>query len=371
MSPQVIVGPDGPTSSPIVLIGEAPAKEEIFEGRPFVGSAGHYLTKLLDLSGLIRPDLYITNLSKERAPNDKMERMKLEDLKYWEEELIREINDLPNPRILVPLGAYALRAVSGKSGITNLRGSVFPPRQEIKHDCLVIPTLHPSNLHYHYEVWPLIVADLGKVRRIKENDFNFEWPKYDFILRPSLEQVEGILKMLLDEKPPVVVIDIENPQNILSAIGLGWSHSDAVCIPLMWGNGDSYWTMEQEFHLWRLLSEYLPKLHLSGQNVLFDWRIMEEHGIILQAPVWDSMLMHHCLYSDLPHTLDVIVSIYTDLPFYKKDEDEKKGSTLVNGRERDHWTYNCMDCIGTVWSIDELIIELNDEVIPEIIKCKR
>ncbi|GAG81680.1 unnamed protein product, partial [marine sediment metagenome] len=150
----------GPLDAELVFIGEAPAKNELFEGKPFVGSAGRYLDKLFAIASIIRDEVRLENLSEVRAPGDKIERMPYDEIIYWEQDLIKRINALPNPKILIPMGAYALRALTDKKTITNFRGSPLKPKNAIKHDCIVIPTLHPSNMHYHYELWILIVADL-------------------------------------------------------------------------------------------------------------------------------------------------------------------------------------------------------------------
>lgn len=363
----IIVPPSGPVTAPIVFIGEAPAKTEVFEGKPFMGSAGDHLNNCLSLAGLDRSEIYITNISKRRVPEDKMEKLDLVTLARYEKELIEEINNLPNVKIIVPLGAYALKAVTTRSGITNFRGSVLHPHPAIKHDCLVVPTLHPSNLHYNYPLWILIVADLTRVRRIRDKDFQFEWPKQNFILAPSFEQTMSTLKMLQETKPRFAVVDVETPGNMLSCVGIAWSRSDAICIPFFYGNGQSYWKIENEMAIWRELDKTLKMINMAGQNILFDWRILGEHGFRVGfsypsgAFIRDSMLMHHCLYSEMKHGLDTIVSIYTDLPFFKKDEEEKKGSALIDGKETEHWTYNSMDCIGTYWAIEELEQELKDE----------
>ena len=60
----------------IMLIGEAPGKEEIKQGKPFVGRAGKWLDKILKKSKIDRKKLYITNLvkiklPKNRKPNEK------------------------------------------------------------------------------------------------------------------------------------------------------------------------------------------------------------------------------------------------------------------------------------------------------------
>ena len=359
----VEVAGEGPLDADIILIGEAPAKNEIYKGRPFVGEAGQKLDRFLALAGLPREAVRITNVCKVRAPKDKMDKIPQDELQLWESRLIDEINELPNPKVLVPLGNYACRAVAGlRTGITKLRGCPIRPIPAIKHDCVVVPTFHPASIlrHANYANWILIVADLTKAGRIID-EWPFKWPEWEFIIQPKLKEVFDVLKMLEDANHDFVVFDIENPNNLLSAIGFAWDRSHALCIPFYWGDGRQYWTFEQELELWNRLGEVMPKLNLAAQNALFDFRIMAEHDIWLKGPERDSMLMHHCLYSEMRHRLDVITSIYTDLPYYKTDEDEERGSALHPGRETEHWQYNCMDCIGTYWAIEELEAELKEE----------
>lgn len=355
------VPPAGPTDALIVLIGEAPASEELNKGKPFVGSAGRYLTNILKGSGLSRDSFYITNVSKERAPKDKMANMPFDRLKAWEQDLLEEINLLPNPKILVPMGNFALKAVAGRSGITNLRGSVLPPVDEIFHDCIVIPTFHPSAIHYNYSIWPLIAFDFVKIKRIAESGVPFQFPAYKFILQPTFEETMSTLDMLEGMGDTLMTIDVETPHMLLSCIGIAWSRTEAFCLPFFWGDGRNYWTEEEEFVIWRCLSEVLPKLNLGNQNVLFDWEIMANYGIALKMPTFDPMLMHACLYSELRHKLEIITSLYTDMEFYKRDEKEEKGSALKAGDEMNHWRYNTLDCIAALWSIEELAKELIEE----------
>ena len=118
------------------------------------------LDRFLGLAGLNREELYITNVSKVRAPRDKMDRMPYEELKMWEEDLIQEINDLPCPKVLIPMGNYALRALTNSSGITKQRGTPLHPKNTVKHDCVVIPTFHPISINYgeKYEKMDQIIA---------------------------------------------------------------------------------------------------------------------------------------------------------------------------------------------------------------------
>lgn len=352
---------EGSVDADIVLIGEAPANEEYRTGLPFQGSAGQHLDRLLKLAGLNRNDLRITNLSKERAPNNKMANMPFDRLRMWERDLVEELNLLPGPKILIPMGNYALQAVAGRNGIMNLRGSILHSVEEIVHDCVVLPTIHPSALHYNYTLWPLIVADFTKAKKIADQSETFKFPTYNFLIQPSFKQVMETFDMLLEMKDTLMSIDVETPHMLLSCIGIGWSRSDAFCLPFFWGNGSNYWPEEEELVIWRRLADILPKLNLANQNVLFDWEIMLNHRIRMSTPTYDPMLMHACLYSELPHKLDVITSIYTDMEFFKKDEKEEKGSALKAGREIEHWRYNCFDCVSALWCIEELKAELIEE----------
>lgn len=355
------ISPSGPTDAQIILIGEAPASEEYIKGECFVGSAGRYLDKLLANAGLHRGSLYITNVSKEQAPSNKIAKMPFDRLCLWKADLIDEINLLPNPKVLVPLGNYALETVTGRSGITNLRGSILHPTSRIKHDCIVIPTFHPSKLHYDYTVWPLIVADFMRIKKIVDSDCPFTFPTYNFILKPTFDQVMSTLQKLESMNDTLMTIDVETPHRLLSCFSIAWSRSDAICIPFFWGTGKDYWPKAEECAVWRRLSEVLPKLNLANQNVFFDWAIMLQHGIGLKTPRFDPMLMHSCLYSELPHKLETITSIYTDIEFFKKDDADEKGSVLKAGQEMAHWRYNCYDSVAALWSIEELLKELVEE----------
>ena len=57
---------DGPCDADVVLIGEAPGKDEVLQGRPFVGKAGSILDEILLKTGINRNRLYITNAIKYR-----------------------------------------------------------------------------------------------------------------------------------------------------------------------------------------------------------------------------------------------------------------------------------------------------------------
>ncbi len=62
---------DGKYSAKVMIIGEAPGREEDESGHPFVGSAGRYLDHVLEGTGLSRSDFFITNTVKCRPPKNR------------------------------------------------------------------------------------------------------------------------------------------------------------------------------------------------------------------------------------------------------------------------------------------------------------
>ena len=96
--------------SNIMLIGEAPGKNEDEQGKPFVGKAGKVLDNALRKAGLLNK-VYITNIVKCRPPNNRdPSDIEKDKCSYW---LMKQIK-LLKPKIIVCLGRHAY------SGIMNL-----------------------------------------------------------------------------------------------------------------------------------------------------------------------------------------------------------------------------------------------------------
>src|SRR5665213_805146 len=85
---QLVFG-DGNPEAELVFIGEAPGKNEDLQGKPFVGAAGKFLNEMLEMIGLTRHDVYITNIVKYRPPNnrDPLPDEKNAFIKYLESQL--------------------------------------------------------------------------------------------------------------------------------------------------------------------------------------------------------------------------------------------------------------------------------------------
>lgn len=120
-----LVFADGAPAARVMIVGEAPGREEDVEGRPFVGQAGQLLDRMLAAIGLWRhaPDpadaVYITNVLPWRPPSNRTPQAA--EIAMLLPFLERHIA-LQNPALVVLMGNIPCQALLGRSGITRLRG---------------------------------------------------------------------------------------------------------------------------------------------------------------------------------------------------------------------------------------------------------
>jgi uracil-DNA glycosylase len=143
---QAVFG-EGPSQTPVMLIGEQPGDKEDLAGRPFIGPAGHLLEECLEKAGLERQQVYVTNAVKhfkwvQSGARRLHQKPKSREIKACQPWLMREIEEV-NPEVLVCLGATAAQSLLGSSfKLTPNRGKfldVIPKRQ-------IMATFHPSAL---------------------------------------------------------------------------------------------------------------------------------------------------------------------------------------------------------------------------------
>ena len=134
-----LVFSDGVAGAPVMIVGEAPGRDEDIAGKPFVGRAGQLLDRMLAAIDLSRRDsVYITNVLPWRPPQNRDPRP--EEIAMLKPFLARHIA-LARPKVLVIVGNISCQALLGKRGITRLRGN-WSDAEGIP----ALPTFHPAYL---------------------------------------------------------------------------------------------------------------------------------------------------------------------------------------------------------------------------------
>ncbi|MFW6147235.1 MAG: uracil-DNA glycosylase [Thermodesulfobacteriota bacterium] len=95
---------EGPQDADIMMVGQNPGKEEVKQGRPFVGRAGQYLNKVLEMNGLDRGKLFLTAVVKEPTPGNR--KPKAKEIERWMPSLVAEIKEV-KPEVIVLMGKVA------------------------------------------------------------------------------------------------------------------------------------------------------------------------------------------------------------------------------------------------------------------------
>jgi DNA polymerase len=153
----------GSDTARLMLIGEAPGRDEDLQGKPFVGRAGKLLDRMLASIGLAESQVYITNTVYWRPPGNRTPTP--EEIEACAPFLARQIEML-DPAVLVLLGGAAAKSILGSSeGIMRLRG------KWLTYDCAAgravptLATLHPAYLLRNPEAKRLAWRDMLMVKQ--------------------------------------------------------------------------------------------------------------------------------------------------------------------------------------------------------------
>ena len=138
-----------------MFIGEGPGQNEDRLGRPFVGRAGQFLDQLIELIGLRRPDVYITNVVKCRPPGnrDPLPGELEACLPYLKHQIA-----LIDPRIIVTLGRYSLGTFFPATPISRIHGEVREHEGRF-----FFPMYHPAAALHQERYRAVIIEDMRKL----------------------------------------------------------------------------------------------------------------------------------------------------------------------------------------------------------------
>jgi DNA polymerase len=159
---------DGNPSARVMVIGEAPGRDEDIQGKPFVGRAGQLLDRMFGAIGLARDAdgadeaLYITNILPWRPPQNRDP--KPDEIAMMLPFIGRHVA-LADPQLIVLMGNISCQAMLGRRGITRLRG-----HWQLIANRPAMPMFHPAYLLRNpaakREAWADLLSVQARLREI-------------------------------------------------------------------------------------------------------------------------------------------------------------------------------------------------------------
>lgn len=137
---------EGSHDADIMLIGEAPGKNEALTGRPFCGTSGRILDELLEHVSLNREDVYITNILKDRPPANRDP--KPEEIEMYVPFLDRQI-EVIGPKVLATLGRFSMEYIMKRYNLMTEPISKIHGKKFKSGDITVVPLYHPAVAVYN------------------------------------------------------------------------------------------------------------------------------------------------------------------------------------------------------------------------------
>ncbi len=164
---KAVVG-EGDLDASVMFIGEAPGEQEAKSGRPFVGASGRVLSELLEEIGLEREDVYITNVVKDRPPDNRDPRT--DEIALYTPFLLRQL-EIIQPKVIATLGRFAMEfalkqfnlPLRGEK-ISDLHGKPLAVQTDTG-EITLIPLFHPAVALYNRNQRKTLEADFQELKR--------------------------------------------------------------------------------------------------------------------------------------------------------------------------------------------------------------
>lgn len=360
----------------LMIIGEAPGRQEEEYRRPFVGPSGKELAVALEEAGVSREDCSLTNTilcrPQSRGGNLKAYiahlRSRNRSRKKQGLELVRLPTECCRPRLmreialhdsLLLVGAAARLAVyrsteGNEARLMRSRG--FPDVVEVEGASKrVLSTVH-SAFVLRVGRWRMSFrADVSKAARMARG--TLVWSPPEMLIAPTPEQLVSALNAMRAQG--LVAYDVETEPapgrpfdartDVMRCLGIGTERL-GVCIPYLstedgrreLGRGAWYSPAEQ-VQIDAILRAWFGREDavVCAHNEQYDHLVMRSHGVEVRRRVFDSVIAHHVAWSELPHDLGFLMAQYTDAP-------EHKGIAHADCHDDNAlYVYNLMDVAGT------------------------
>ncbi len=354
---------EGPLDAEIVFCGESPWRSEVEQRRPLVGASGQVYNMLLESGGFERAEVFSTNIV-HCKPDELGQAIPKGVIELCTKLFLKRELAIIQPKLVVPMGNVALKAMGITSSITQARGLV--KQVELEEETYnVLPTWHPSFINRSPAHAPMAMQDFRAMRYYLDNGHERP-PNNDLDYRAvtTAKQIDHFFAEFAKAK--YIAWDTETTgldyrtDEILS---MQWSFAlkAGFCMPFYLlpydeNNGAKLLTTFNTTIITRLYE----LLHDSKKvyffhNIKFDLRMMyrffmETIGLPIQIDAinaHDTMAMFGLLDENTSQSLKEISKTYTDLRYSAAELAKVKDGKMKTVTLEDMTAYGTRDCDAT------------------------
>lgn len=230
------------------------------------------------------------------------------------------------PKVIVAFGQDVINVLDIDEKVGKCRGSVYKYNFG-KSEIFIVPTYDyrglkkPDRMFAEESIEKGIYTayDLARANEVYEN--GWEFPKENFILEPTVEDVEWFTEEAI-KNDWLLGCDLEGTGLDVQIVdivmhGFAWSENDAIVIPERTDDGKLYWSRSDWPRVQRCLNRIYKHCRQMYQNgVGYDVPLITNRGwnIDLNKFEHDTMVLHHSLHPESPHNIGFISSIYGKQP---------------------------------------------------------
>jgi uracil-DNA glycosylase family 4 len=408
---RIVNGRPAGAQRPIMIVGEAPGRDEDAQGKTFVGASGRLLARLLEDAGIPTSDVYITNAVRCRPPGNRTPTAA--EIANCRDYLLAEIERV-RPRVIISVGAVALGSLIRGAKLSGSLGQVLTqPETGVP----VVPTYHPSFLmRGRWALASLVAAHMRKAAAIANGVLSvqpLEEARQGWAVVDTIEKLRALHDfMLTSDDVRVICLDSETT-------GLDWLEDEILCLSFSFLNGElrasntgytvpilhraekhddsplvPVWGREEIPEAIELIGEILacekPK---AIQNAIFDIKMLERSPAdrAVRADVvtvfgwrvrnlrYDPMLLQRLIDENLPANETVMLSLYTDMPYYESAiAAASKGKRRMDLAPDDVlWEYAAADADGLARILEtvvrvarrEGVLWIHDRISIPMVRC--
>jgi uracil-DNA glycosylase family 4 len=359
---QPVVQGHGPDQAELVVVGEAPGREEARSGVPFIGKAGRLLDRVLTHHGFDRGETYVTNAVLCRPPGNDTPNAKA--IKCCRDRLVAEVK-ARRPQTVIALGAVAGKTLlNSREGITHLRLGGKRHSEELETD--VVPTFHTAAALRDPNKFPSIIADVKKVKQA----IGVGWEHTQYEVAESPEH--AVRELQRHGMSPDWSIDAE------WVAGTHNTTPEWLCASVSWTPGSSFVFPREVMndngfrHIFGQILADKDKRFIwqnGKSDIQCFWRSFAPEAHVTE----DTMLMHYSTDERVgTHDLEQLVVEVLGGPFYKREFREAIGEDHIwtiesyeKHRDIVH-RYNATDSDGTHRLVEPLRKEMQGDGVDEM-----